>query len=1646
MPSTPLKQSPTVGVIDENNVLTLSWQALDPITYYDHWDAKIDGNSNSRAVDLASIAQTFTTILGVGDHDLTMKPFVSAAGTSAGFATPADYWTTSAAPATRNFPAVVGPSSVSLDNTTLLLGQPLNATLNPLYTGADQWQVLWPDNTGTGWLPLSASVVTKQFSTPGSFAVVVQTRRSYTGSQYDPPATLIRQLSISIFVMDQQAATTNQAGTGLSTTLGFAGTEGFEIIDTSAAVVTPEPWEVIARGVIRDTVTNELQLIVATTRFPNASSLLGTMALDVFPIEGRPHVKELLTPVFQIITNDSTTAIPVKIQTSQLPDIIVGKSINDALGGTLQMTVKDTTGVPDFIWNATGLPDGVFMGANGIIAGVPLELGIFNVTFSVQDSGSPFSIDEITLPITVKTDLLVQIAPGQKDANSTALVVTGTTLGVAQVGKPYSVQMAVGNILTTSSLPGGLPPYKWSVPAGAFPVGLSIDPDTGLLAGTPTTYNSSTDFSKTFSGVIQVTDAIGAKASTTYTMTLEPAVLALGEVDQAVIYATQDFKLTVPVFGGQAPYTLNSVAGSDTFISSGLVDGQIEVVLNIPSNKLGGHNFTISVTDSQFSPVTVLKQISYNVLAPTSATAMVKAFANHYWYNGDSGSATPIPIVGPGFSGLVLVADVEIPANGITITVDPTAPQTTFAGPPTAYENSEQRVPLKLYHAEQEVGRISRLYTLLTHDKTTPGTDIGNIHTVARPLIIGDVVGFNPRKPYYNSPATIPATIVGATLTARVQAGSTLPLGFSLDTQTGLIYGKLVALPPSTSVIEYTDSTGAVHGTVTINWSPAASNDFATTTTQAVGQLGTTYNPTTSPLVTIAPPSGVTLASATLVGGSLSGLAPSIAIPTGFSTPVAVLSGTPSDAGYFDAWVSLTTTNGHSTVVYLRIAVVDPLPFLILTSTLPDIGAAAYSATLYGFGGVPSSSGQYLWSINGFTGGVTGTGNFAGLTLDPNTGIISGALSSPPGGSGLTDLGTLTVVCTDYRVVNTALATNVSLPATTQQVLDLTYTGSLIVVTTNSSSPHNDLPTAVSFAVTSADAMSGSNTVYHGTFSGSGYANKFFTVTGFSNGAINGTFLYVSNTSSTLTLANGNAHSSEGPITGAAGLEYGFTLQAAGGTGIYSSWAVTGGSLPSGITLVAGTGVLKGAWDFTSYGGSPVTFQVTDSGANTATAIFTFRTGLETITIDGSNVGTVNIGAPYLGSLLSDIVNGTAASWQVAPTTAGGQHPNSLDTGLVLLTDNNQSANEFSNPDNGETGSVAGTYSGAAFASHLVRVVVVDANGNTGSAILVFSTGTNMAITDSSPLPNATIGIPYSYQMHEIGGVGPYTWTWDQSHPFHGLDISSSGLISGTPAATFTQNVLFTVTDSLSNVATATLSLTSQPSGLAITTPPPLTAVSGRDANILLSAAGSANKPYVFSISPFSAYQLPTGLTLSTDAGATATTAHITGTTTLSGFDKTITFRVTDSLGAQADQDLEFIVSQGLDMKTGVDYTDSLALNILGYIDNGAVTSINPRPNSAFLVVATGVVSNSPGAIQVSTGNPGIAAAVTSLDTNTGTAVITLSGAAFDLAPGTYQVSVTINDSGVQVTKTFSWVVYDDGVLRAAPGSGSFPQQLISGQ
>lgn len=73
------------------------------------------------------------------------------------------------------------------------------------------------------------------------------------------------------------------------------------------------------------------------------------------------------------------------------------------------------------------------------------------------------------------------------------ITISPTTLPALQVGAPFSVTLTAA---------GGTAPYKWTLPFGALPAGLSLDGNTGAITGTPTVAGNQVIF-------VRVTDAAG---------------------------------------------------------------------------------------------------------------------------------------------------------------------------------------------------------------------------------------------------------------------------------------------------------------------------------------------------------------------------------------------------------------------------------------------------------------------------------------------------------------------------------------------------------------------------------------------------------------------------------------------------------------------------------------------------------------------------------------------------------------------------------------------------------------------------------------------------------------------------------------------------------------------------------------------------------------------------------------------------------------------------------------------------------------------------------------------------------------------------------------------------------------------------------
>ncbi len=110
-------------------------------------------------------------------------------------------------------------------------------------------------------------------------------------------------------------------------------------------------------------------------------------------------------------------------------------------------------------------------------------------------------------------------------------------------------------------------------------------------------------------------------------------------------------------------------------------------------------------------------------------------------------------------------------------------------------------------------------------------------------------------------------------------------------------------------------------------------------------------------------------------------------------------------------------------------------------------------------------------------------------------------------------------------------------------------------------------------------------------------------------------------------------------------------------------------------------------------------------------------------------------------------------------------------------------------------------------------IQVTDSASPTGSAVAPFSitivgAATALTITTPAALPAGMVGIAYSQTLAATGGTAPYLWSIASGALPTGLGLSSSGVISGSPAASGSFVFSGMVTDNLLRTAAVTFTLT----------------------------------------------------------------------------------------------------------------------------------------------------------------------------------------------------------------------------------------------
>ena len=751
-----------------------------------------------------------------------------------------------------------------------------------------------------------------------------------------------------------------------------------------------------------------------------------------------------------------------------------------------------TGGVPPYTYSITSgsLPPGLTLNTStGAITGTPTTYGTFNFTAKVVDSTG-------TAAGTTTANCSIVISPP-------TLVLTCPT-STGQVGVAYSSALVAS---------GGVPPYTYSISSGSLPPGLTLNPTTGAITGTPTTYG-------TFNFTAKVVDSTGTAAGTTTancSIVISPPTLVLtcptstGQVGVA-------YSSALLASGGVPPYTYSISSGS---LPPGLTLNPTTGAITGTPTTYGTFNFTAKVVDSTGAAAgtttancsIVISPPQLVLTCPTSTGQVGVAYSSAllatggvppYTYSITSGSLPP---------GLTLN-----PSTG------------AITGTPTTY------------------GTFNFTAKVVDSTGAAAGTTTANCSIVISPptLVLTCPTSTGQVGVAYSSALVASGGVPPYTFS--ITSGS-LPPGLTLNPSTGAITGTPTTYGTFNFTAKVVDSTGTAAGTTTANCSIVISPpQLVLTCPTSTGQVGVAYS---SALLATG---GVPPYTYSITSGSL---------PPGLTLnpTTGAITGTPTTYGTFNFTAKVVDSTGAAagtTTANCSIVISPPTLVLTCPTSTGQVGVA-YSSALLASGGVP----PYTFSIT--------SGSLPpGLTLNTSTGAITGTpttygtfnFTAKVVDSTGTAAGTTTANCSIVISPPTLVLT---CPTSTGQV-GVAYSSALLasggVPPYTYSITSGSLPPGLTLN-TSTGAITGTPTTY-GTFN---FTAKVVDSTGTAAGTTTANCsIVISPPTLTLVCASSAAK---------VGFAYSSSVVATGGTPPYT-FSIISGSLPPGLTLNPFTGAITG--------------------------------------------------------------------------------------------------------------------------------------------------------------------------------------------------------------------------------------------------------------------------------------------------------------------------------------------------------------------------------------------------------------------------------------------------------------------------------------
>jgi len=1225
--------------------------------------------------------------------------------------------------------------------------------------------------------------------------------------------------------------------TPISLAQGTVGTAYSQTLSASGGTAPYGTWAITTGTLPTGLTLNASTGIISGTPTASASPAAG-ITLRVNDTYGCQGTQIITLQICPVVTVSPATLTTPTVGTAYSQTIT-------AAGGTSAYTYTVSSGA---------LPAWATLSSTGVLSGTPTSATSATFTVKATDANGCAGTRSYTLTPVCPT-----------------ITITQSSLPQGTVGTAYS---------QTLSASGGIAPYSaWTITAGTLPAGLTLDTVAGTISGTPTA-----SASPATSITVRANDANGCQGSRAITLqicpviTLAPATPATGTVGTA-------YSQTIAASGGTASYTFAVASGTlpagltlnaSTGVVSGTPSTQISSNVTLRATDANGCQATLAVTFAISCPVitvapttlalgTVGSAYSQTITASGGSSSYVFAVSSGTLPAGLTLNASTGVISGTPTASNALGASITISATdsfncagtkNYTLQVCPviTLPPATLPTPTvgTAYSQTITASGSAASYTYTLASGTLPAWATLSSSGVLSGTPTS---TTAATFTVRatDANGCTGTLSYTVTPvcpaitiaqSALPQGTVGTaylqTLTASggvtpygtwaITTG-TLPAGLTLNASTGVISGTPTAsASPATSITFRVNDTNGCQGSraITLQICPVITLAPATLTTPTVG---TAYSQT------ITASGGTSAYTYTVSNGSLPAW-------TTLSS-AGVLSGTPNNTTSATFTVKATDTNGCAGTLSYTVTPVCPT-ITIAQSALPQgtVGTA-YSQTLTASGGISPYS---TWTIT--TGSLP-----TGLTLNASTGVISGtptASASPA--TTITVSVNDTNGCQGTKNITLQICPVVTLsPAT----LTTPTVGTAYSQTLSASGGTSAYTYTVSSGALPAWATLSPSGVLSGTPNNTTAAT--FTVKAIDANGCAGTLSYtvtpvcpaISITPTSLT-------------QGTVGTAYSQTLTASGGTAPYSTWTITTGTLPAGLTLNASTGIISGTPTASASPATSITMRVNDTYGCQGTQVITLQI-CPVITLSPTTLA-----APTVNTAYSQTITAAGGTATYTYTVSSGTLP-----AWATLS---------------SAGVLSGTPTTVTSATFTVKAT--DANGCAGTRSYTLTPACQTITVAPATLPNGTVNSAYSQTITSSGSVGTVTFAISSGSLPAGLSLNTStGVISGTP--TSTTAATFTVRATDANGCTGSTSYTVTPACPTINVTPTTLATGGVGVAYSQTLAASGG------IAPYASWTvtsgtLPAGLTLS------ASTGIITGTpTTSNGTGVNVTVRTTDANGCQ---------------------------------------------------------------------------------------------------------------------------------------------------